>query len=118
MANKKVRVGCWSVFAAFLGLFAASAWIGGDDNSTAHRRTDAEATCRRFVEARLRAPATAVFTDPVVTAVDAGGDAWQVSGAVDSHNLLGVPVRNTYVCVVSTTDGRAWDLESLTGLTS
>jgi len=44
-------------------------------------------------------------------------DDYTVTGAVDSQNLLGATVRNTFTCVVRSS-GDQWRLTSLTGLTN
>ena len=70
----------------------------------------AESRCRRAVQSRLKAPASAKFDDArVSTAVDpAGGWTFHVEGSVDSQNAFGAMLRARYGCLVATTDGETW----------
>lgn len=73
----------------------------------------AELACQDFVRDRLKAPATAEFTE-AVTAPLAGYDRYTVSGAVDAQNSFGALIRNFYSCTVGlSTSGDRWFLQSL-----
>ncbi len=67
-----------------------------------------------FVEERLKAPATANFCsygDATVT--DLGGGRFKVLAYVDAENSFGAKLRNHYTCVLKSSDGSTWSLESL-----
>lgn len=57
--------------------------------------------CHDYMEARLKAPATADFSDEWAAEVSSGG--YKAYGTVDSENGFGAKVRLTYSCDV--TDG-------------
>lgn len=69
--------------------------------------------CEKFVKARLKAPSTAEFSD---TKSSGKGPDYSVSGAVDSENSLGAPIRNDYRCLVRYDGDSEWDLVELNGL--
>lgn len=76
-----------------------------DDQSTM-----AEIMCEEFIEKRLKAPATADYTDPE-TSKD--GATYTVAGAVDSENGFGAKIRTRYVCVVRSDGDDMWTLVDL-----
>jgi hypothetical protein len=84
-----------------------AAVLGHTDNSA-----EAKAQCESWVSQRLVSPGSAHFSDETAAAA---GKEWTVTGTVDSQNLLGGLVRNTWTCVVRD-GGQTWTLESLTGL--
>ena len=69
---------------------------------------------KKFVEERLKAPSSADFcsySDATVT--DLGGGRFSVSAYVDAQNSFGATIRTYYSCVLRSTDGDTWTLESL-----
>lgn len=86
--------------------FLARPDTGGDAEYSA------KIACRDFVKQRLKAPATADFTDEVVN-VD--GQTYSVTGNVDAENSFGAKLRQTYTCVLEDA-GSEWRLTALTGL--
>lgn len=75
----------------------------------------AYAACQGFVRDRLKSPSTAHFPLDLATAVTPLGTTFIVKSYVDADNSFGAPIRNNYVCEVTSSDGN-WDLISLTGL--
>lgn len=104
-------IGCVSlvVIVALVALF--SSLFGGDDEDDGGGEYGARDVCEQFVEARLKAPSTADFSD--TSATEAGGT-WTVTGAVDSENGFGAMLRSTYVCKVTHTGGDDWSLVDIT----
>ena len=88
--------------------------ISADGPSQASTDHDAKRVCQDFVKDRLKSPGSAEFSDVAVSHVV---DDYTVTGAVDSQNLFGAVVRNTFTCQVRS-DGDQWRLTSLTGLTN
>ncbi|HEY9475058.1 MAG TPA: hypothetical protein VIS06_14550 [Mycobacteriales bacterium] len=88
--------------------------ISADGPSQASTDHDARRVCEGFVSDRLKSPGSAEFSDETVSHVV---DDYTVTGSVDSENLLGATVRNTFTCAVRS-DGDQWRLTSLTGLTN
>jgi hypothetical protein len=75
----------------------------------AEKKADAQRACEeQFVPPRLKAPATAQFSDVATTEV---GGSYRVAGAVDSQNGFGALVRASFTCSVRL-DGDQWVLES------
>ena len=71
--------------------------------------------CQSFIENRLEAPSTAVFSDVVYSG---GPPRWTVTGVVDAKSAAGYPLRSVFRCVVidNTDNGSGiWHLEYLTG---
>ena len=67
-----------------------------------------------FVEKRLKSPSTADFcsySDATVT--DLGSGKFRVSAYVDAQNSFGAQIRTNYTCVLKSTDGDTWTLESI-----
>lgn len=64
--------------------------------------------CEQFVERRLKAPATAEFSESTVMQ---GGGEWVVEGDVDSENGFGALIRSEYSCTVRPYDEEATDWE-------
>ena len=70
--------------------------------------------CRQFVEARLKAPASAKFPWASEAATtDLGGGKFRVLSYVDSQNSFGAMIRNNYDCSVHWVSGTQWRLDSL-----
>lgn len=65
--------------------------------------------CHDYMEARLKAPATADFSDEWATEVSSGG--FKAYGTVDSENGFGAKVRLTFTCDV-TSDYTVSDLHT------
>jgi len=72
--------------------------------------TTATTNCQAFVKERLKAPATAKFSNEVRREMEGGF--YIVTGSVDSQNSFGATLRSKYNCMV-TKDGalRNLDLE-------
>jgi hypothetical protein len=69
---------------------------------------------QRFVEKGLKAPSTAHFCSySGATVTDLGGGRFRVSAYVDAENSFGAKIRTNYTCVLKSTDGDTWTLESL-----
>lgn len=102
----------WAVAICFAMIFVL--WLLGQvlaPQSEASRRIDerarvreqltseAKSICQGFVRKRLVAPSTSDFGDDreVTTSVSDQGN-WIVSGWLESHNRLGVPLREIYAC--------------------
>lgn len=65
-----------------------------------------------FVKDRLKAPGTARFAEPFrVKLYDT--HQWSVIGQVTAQNPFGVPLRHTYLVILSTTDGSHWKCETV-----
>lgn len=58
--------------------------------------------CHELVKARLKAPLTAVFDEPVVDRITGTESEYTIAGAMHSSNLMGVPLGATYKCTSST----------------
>lgn len=77
--------------------------------STPDLGADAQRVCReKFIPDRLKAPATAKFSDVHVATQ---GGLYLVTGAVDSQNSFGALIRSTFVCAVRSS-GADWVLDS------
>lgn len=111
-AAKAVGIGCLSLIGLFVVFTIIAVLTGdGDDQDPDGDKYGAQNVCEQFVEKRLKAPATADFTD--TASAHSGGGAWRVTGAVDSENSFGANVRSTYVCQVQHTGDGNWRLTSL-----
>lgn len=80
------------------------------DPVSADRKINAEVMCEQFIEKRLKAPATAEYTDPETSKA---GASYTVKGAVDSENGFGAKIRTPYVCVVKDNGDDTWTLVDL-----
>jgi len=92
------------------------ALVGGGDEKPADpvkddRTTYAEVMCEQFVEKRLKAPASAEYTDPKTSKA---GATYTVGGSVDSQNSFGAKIRSRYVCTVKDNGDDSWTLVDLT----
>lgn len=85
-----------------------------DSGSSGPDEIGAFVMSQSFVEKRLKAPSTADFcsySDATVT--DLGGGRFRVSAYVDAQNSFGAKIRTRYTCVLKSTDGDTWTLESI-----
>lgn len=85
-----------------------------DSGSSGPDKIGAFVMSQSFVEKRLKAPSTADFcsySDATVT--DLGDGRFRVSAYVDAQNSFGAKIRTNYTCVLKSTDGDTWTLESL-----
>lgn len=97
--------------AAIIAAIALCAWgVSRDDESTGE--FTAQAVCEDFVRDRLKAPATAEFSN---IKRSGSGPNWTVTGTVDAENLFGAKLRMNWSCSLRL-DGDTWRLVSLTGL--
>lgn len=100
----------WKAFlwgAVFLVL-AVSCGVNLSNGGGSSRDTggyDAQVACKDAVKERLKAPATAKFTN--VNHVSAGEEAWTVTGDVDSENSFGANLRTSWKCEIHV-DGNQW----------
>lgn len=95
--------------AAFLILIGVgSALDRGPDMDGA----SAAEACKELVLGRLKAPATAEFSN---LATSGSGIRWTVTGSVDAENSFGAKLRMGWSCTVRAQNGE-WQLEALTGL--
>lgn len=69
----------------------------------------ASTACKRHVEDRLTAPATARYSD---MSLSGEGRRWTVTGKVDAENRFGVPIRMRFRCVL-VGDSSNWRLIDL-----
>lgn len=75
--------------------------------TTQEIHADAQRVCEeKFIPARLKAPATAQFSELIVVA---DGASYKVTGNVDSQNGFGALVRSTFTCSVRSA-GDQWVL--------
>jgi len=107
--SKSSNVGGWIVLAVIV--FTVWACVASADTDTSAPGDDPEtdeytaiAACERSVEAQLRAPATAEFSNQVASR---GADgSYEVRGNVDSENGFGAMLRSSWTCSATpTTDG-------------
>ena len=96
--------------AAALALAVTGCGVDPVDPVADDESTSAEVMCEEFIEKRLKAPATADYTDPT-TSKD--GATYTVAGAVDSENGFGAKIRTRYVCVVRSDGDDMWTLVDL-----
>lgn len=91
--------------AVVAALVAAILVVGGDDSASP--QGIAKTACvDEYVPAKLKAPATAKFSD---IAVDQEGSLsyYTVTGSVDAQNSFGALVRSKWSCYVAVEDGKA-----------
>ena len=74
---------------------------------------EAQDACHHYVEARLKSPGTADFSDEKIAGV---GNHWTCTGNVDSQNSFGGVVRNAYSIEVEKRGDGRWYVVALTGL--
>lgn len=109
--SRSVGLGCLSIVALAVVLFVIGAVNGDEEDDLNGSKYGAQGACEDFVEARLKAPATADFNHASETHL---GDAvWRVSGTVDSENSFGAKVRTSFVCETEYDGDHKWTLVSL-----
>lgn len=76
---------------------------------------DAKRACtEQFIPTRLKAPATAKFTDVEISSdTSSVGETYTVTGSVDSQNGFGALIRSKFTCIVHA-NGDRWVLNSAT----
>lgn len=96
----------WKKPALVIGTLAVVAWLGTQDDNEPTRPDAGEARyqCEQWVKKRLKAPATAKFSDVQITGSD---PSWTVTGAVDSENGFGAMLRSSWTCNIRL-DGETW----------
>lgn len=70
----------------------------GEPEEFVPTQTDARFVCEEWVKERLKAPATAQFTDGSVTGDAVGG--FTIAGTVDSENGFGALIRGDWSCQI------------------
>jgi len=94
---------------AVVALCVARAGNTKSDPTPEDKRADAKRACQeKFIADRLKAPATAKYSD--VTVSGAAGS-YTVAGAVDSQNSFGALVRSSFTCSVHL-NGDQWILDN------
>jgi hypothetical protein len=71
---------------------------------------EAQYQCERFVEASLKAPATAKFGNERAWVVKNKPGHWSASGYVDAQNSFGALIRTTFGCDMSRDRNGDWRL--------
>lgn len=100
----------YAIVLALVGLVALIVSRPTDHEATAEeRQADAKRACQEeFIPSRLKAPATAQFTDVAVTS---SASTYTVTGSVDSQNGFGALIRSTFICTMHSADDR-WVLDA------
>lgn len=98
-----------AVAAVALVVFAGDSQPGAEDPAAGAKRACTE----EFVPAKLKAPATAKFSDVEIASVDTSsvGETYTVTGSVDSQNGFGALIRSEFTCITHL-DGGRWELNS------
>ena len=103
----------WAIAAVILLCFGGAVFLFGGGKgdrgsvpSQSAMTVEARAQCRGAVKDKLKAPATAKFSDESVTGSDPDS-VWFVSGAVDSQNSFGALIRSSFECSVTFKSGEA-----------
>jgi len=81
----------------------------GDDDPSGH----VTVACRDWVKERLKAPATADFSQETAAVEDSAANRWKVTGVVDSENSFGAKVRSRWTCI-ATHEGDTTSLVDIT----
>jgi hypothetical protein len=71
------------------------------------RREQATEECEDSVKDRLKAPATAQFSE--VETTPSGAESYDVAGAVDSENSFGALIRSHFTCKATLLDNGEWE---------
>jgi hypothetical protein len=75
----------------------------------AERKADAQRACQdKFIPDRLKAPATAKYTNASVTT---SLGTYTVTGSVDAQNSFGAQIRSNFICIMHS-DGDQWVLDN------
>lgn len=105
--------GCGGTIIGLLGIILALlfvAFLSQGAKPTGPSRAGAFLACKQFVTKRLRAPATAKFTNSSEAVVNLLSDnEWAVASHVDSQNGFGAMIRSTFTCTVKP-EGDNWRL--------
>jgi hypothetical protein len=88
-----LALGCIAGIAAFA--FRGSSG-GGSSKAPADRTLEAKSMCETFVKKKLKAPATAKFSEESAAKVSL--TEYTAAGSVDSQNSLGALLRSTFAC--------------------
>lgn len=107
----EVKVPWWmyAIVLSIIGACALALWPKNHPPTGQEIRDDAKRVCQeKFIPARLKAPASADFSD---VTVDVAGETYTVAGTVDSQNAFGAKVRATFACVMHSS-GDQWVLDS------
>jgi hypothetical protein len=109
-AKAKAPWWLYAIVAAVFVLCAIAITRSTDQGPTdAENRDDAKRACQeKFIPSRLKAPATAEFSDVTVTVA---GATYEVAGTVDSENAFGAKVRASFSCTMHS-DADRWVLDS------
>lgn len=86
-----------------LALSGCSSAAVEDEPYDMNNAIEANAQCEHFTKGRLKSPASAEFDLSSTYA----GDAWVVTGTVDSQNGFGAMLRNDVECVISMDNERS-----------
>lgn len=110
--------GCGTTVLALAGILVALVMLAGifqgPSAPAAPSRVGAFLACKQFVTKRLRAPATAKFTNSSEAVVNlVSGGEWAVASHVDSQNGFGAMIRSTFTCTVKPTGNDNWQLVDL-----
>lgn len=104
--GKRWAIGIGVAIAIIVGLFV---WRGSNSEASSEElRDDATRACQEeFIPKRLKAPATAEFSNVSVAVT---GETYTVAGAVDSQNGFGALVRSSFSCTMHA-NGETWVLD-------
>jgi hypothetical protein len=104
---KGVGIGCLGLLVVVAALWIVGS-VSGDSGVSTY---EAEKQCERFIEDRLKAPASAEFD----LATTGGPVSFTSVGTVDSQNSFGAMIRNDVSCTLHLT-GETWYLDAISGL--
>lgn len=105
-SEPKRRIGVLGWFAIAFGMFVlfnvvscTQQMAAGEDEPEEFvpTQTDARFVCEEWVKERLKAPATAEFTDGTVSGSPSG---YTITGTVDSENGFGAMLRGDWSCEI------------------
>jgi hypothetical protein len=111
-AANSQRVWIGVIVAVGVVVFGGLIWVSHHSTADEDGGAYVKVACRDWVKDRLKAPTSADFSQE---SVSRNGQTYVVTGAVDSANSFGAPIRNTYRCE-ATHDGEASHLVALTGI--
>lgn len=91
-------LGCGGLIAAFILLFVLTSCLGGgdDEDDPEVQRYAAISACEDWVKDKLKAPATAKFSNSRAS----GTGPWTVTGDVDAQNSFGAMIRTSWTCSI------------------
>lgn len=97
------------IIIAVIAVVALLVWRSNQPDPDADLSGDAKRACQEdFIPKRLKAPATAEFSDVTVATA---GETYTVTGSVDSQNSFGAQIRSSFTCVMHSSGDR-WVLDS------